>query len=60
VNDVFKHLMRLAIGCAVIGAIGCTIMKISEIANNHKRKKLHEEQLARYAELCPYFVERKS
>ena len=57
---MFKHLMRLAIGCAVIGAIGCAIMKIFEIADNRKRKKLREEQLARYAELCPYFVERKS
>lgn len=57
---MFKHLMRLAIGCAVIGAIGCAVMKISEIANDRKRKKLHEEQLARYAELCPYFVEIKS
>lgn len=57
---MFKHLMRLAIGCVVIGAIGCAIMRISEIADDRKRKKLHEEQLARYAELCPYFVERQS
>ena len=57
---MFKHLMYLAIGCVVIGAIGCAVMKISEIADDRKRKKFREEQLARYAELCPYFVERKA
>ena len=53
-------MSRLAVALLMTCTIGFICCKVMDYADSRKEKRLRESEMMRNAEMCPYYVERKS
>lgn len=53
-------MSRLAVALLMTFTVGFICCKVIDFVDYRKEKRLRESEMMRNAEMCPYYVERKS